>query len=81
MEAAGQGGEAVVAIQSGPGSVSVTVSDDGPGIPADRIERVGNSTYADWNATFTSVTAFRSWESQNGMDIDFTGAGSDSDPL
>jgi len=39
-EAAGQGGETVVAIQTGTGSALITVSDDGPGIPADGIERV-----------------------------------------
>ncbi len=33
-----------------------------------------NADIEAWNATVTSVTAYRSWESDNGMDIDFTGA-------
>jgi iron complex outermembrane recepter protein len=33
-----------------------------------------NADIESWNATVTSVTAWRSWESVNGMDVDFTGA-------
>jgi outer membrane receptor protein involved in Fe transport len=33
-----------------------------------------NADIEAWNATVTSVTAWRSWESVNGTDIDFTGA-------
>jgi outer membrane receptor protein involved in Fe transport len=33
-----------------------------------------NIDFPSWNATFTSITALRSWESVNGMDVDFSGA-------
>lgn len=44
-----------------------------------QIEDMGLSAEANidlsrWNATLTSITAFRSWESVNGGDIDFSGA-------
>ncbi|MEH6664602.1 MAG: TonB-dependent receptor [Brevundimonas sp.] len=33
-----------------------------------------NADIEAWNATVTSVSAWRSWESVNGMDVDFSGA-------
>jgi outer membrane receptor protein involved in Fe transport len=46
---------------------------------AQEVEDMGLSAEANidlnaWNATFTSISAFRSWETVNGGDLDFSGA-------
>ncbi|WP_421730060.1 TonB-dependent receptor [Brevundimonas sp.] len=38
------------------------------------ISAEANIDITSWNASLTSITAFRSWETVNGSDIDFTGA-------